>query len=218
VSDRHTQADHPVSDEDVNWDRLAAAYPRQTWLEKSSLRTLVALIDPGAEERLLDVGTGTAELLQAVSRTPGRPAEAIGVDASRAMLGRARPLPPGWQLICARGEQLPFPDECFDIVTASYLLHVIDPDTRRMVVEECVRVLKPGGRFGAITITPPETSLGAAVTAPARWAAERYPSMLIGLRPLDPEPDLIRAGLVEPQRRRSFRGYPALCLVARKPG
>ena len=218
MSDRQTQADRPDAGGAVNWDRLAAAYPRQAWLEKASLRTLVSLIDPGVEERMLDVGTGTAELLQAVSRTPGRPDEAIGVDASGAMLGRARPLPPGWQLICARGEELPFPDESFDIVTASYLLHVIDRDARQLVVEECARVLKPGGRFGSITITPPETTLGAAVTAPARWAAERYPSKLIGLRPLDPEPDLSRAGLVEPQRKRSFRGYPALCLVARKPG
>jgi ubiquinone/menaquinone biosynthesis C-methylase UbiE len=218
VSDRQKRSGRRNASGTVNWDRLAASYPRQAWLEKSSLRTLVALIDPGAEERMLDVGTGTAELLQAMSRAPDRPNEAIGLDASRAMLGRARPLPPGWQLICARGEQLPFPDESFDIVTASYLLHVIDPDTRRLVVEECIRVLKPGGRFGAITITPPETKLGTVVTAPARWAAERYPSRLIGLRPLDPEPDLTRAGLIEPRRQRSFRGYPALCLVARKPG
>jgi hypothetical protein len=52
------------------------------------------------------------------------------------------------------------------------------------------------------------------VTAPARWAAERYPSRFVGLRPLDPSGEIEAGGFVEIARRRDFRGYPALCLLA----
>jgi ubiquinone/menaquinone biosynthesis C-methylase UbiE len=201
----------------VDWEKLAPAYRRQVWLERSSLATLLRMLAPDRSSRVLDVGTGTAELLRAMATLPDRPAEAVGVDPCRGMLERAAVLPASWQLLQAAGEDLPFENESFDLVTASWLLHVLAPDARRLVIDECLRVLKPGGKFGAITIAPPRSQAAAALTAPAIWAARRFPSKLVGLTPLDPGPDLTRAGLVRPVSTRSFLGYPALCLVAEKP-
>jgi len=201
----------------VDWERLAPAYRRQVWLERSSLATLLRMLAPTRSSRLLDVGTGTGELLRALAALPNRPEVAVGVDPCRGMLERAAVLPESWRLHRAAGEDLPFDDNNFDLVTASWLLHVLEAERREQVIAECVRVLKPGGRFGAITITPPRSTGAAALTAPARWAARRYPSQLVGLTPLDPSGDLVRAGLTEPVTKRDFRGYPALCLVAVKP-
>ena len=92
-------------------------------------------------------------------------------------------------------------------VTSTVLLALI---TMGLKLREC-------GQIGVITIAPPRRRITAALTAPVRWAAERYPSRLAGLRPLDPGPELIAGGFTESVRRRSFRGYPALCVVARKP-
>ncbi len=199
---------------EIDWDRLAPAYPRQAWLERSSLSAALDLVAARPGERLLDVGTGTAELLASLSRRPDRPDEAIGIDPCRNMLRQAGSLPENWRLDEAGGEAIPFADESFDIVTASYLLHVLDPHTRRRVIGEAARVLKPGGRLATITISPPLSIPARLLTAPIRWAADRYPSRLLGLRPLDPAADLERGGFTEIARRRNFRGYPALCLLA----
>lgn len=201
----------------VDWERLAPTYRRQVWLERSSLATLLRMLGPISSSRLLDVGTGTAELLRTLATLPNQPEEAFGVDPCQGMLERAAALPESWRLLGASGEDLPFADQSFDLVTASWVLHVLEPGTRERVIAECVRVLKPGGRFGSVTIAPPRSALAGILTAPARWAARRYPSQLVGLTPLDPTGDLIRAGLTEPFRKRDFRGYPALCLVATKP-
>lgn len=49
------------------------------------------------------------------------------------------------QIICAAGEDLPFPDASFDAILSHEVLeHVIDD---RKAVYEMVRVLKPGGRM-----------------------------------------------------------------------
>jgi ubiquinone/menaquinone biosynthesis C-methylase UbiE len=204
--------------EPVDWSRLARLYRRQTWLERSSLNTLLEMLEPGPQDRLLDVGTGTGELLRALAARPDRPHEVVGADPCRDMLDRVPALPAGWETTEARGERLPFPDASFDLVTATYLLHVIDPSVRQAVIAEALRVLRPGGRFACITIAPPLTKTARLLTAPGRMAADRFPRQLVGLRPLDPAEDLADAGFIETGRRRDFRGYPALCLLAAKPG
>ena len=202
----------------VDWNRLAPAYPRQVWLERSSLSTALDLLDPRPDERLLDVGTGTAELLRSLSQRPVRPEETIGVDPCRNMLRQAAPLPEAWDLLRASGEDLPFPDQSFDLVTASYLLHVLDRETRGRVIAEAARVLKPGGRLLTITIAPPLSAPVRLLTAPFRWAAGRWPARFIGLQPLDPAAEIERGGFREIDRRRDFLGYPALCLLAVSSG
>jgi ubiquinone/menaquinone biosynthesis C-methylase UbiE len=202
----------------VDWGRLAPAYPRQTWLERSSVNTALDLLAARPGERLLDIGTGTAELLRLLSRRSERPRDAVGVDPCRAMLDRAGPLPDRWRLVQAAGESLPFGDSEFEIVTTSYVLHVLDPETRHSVLREAARVLKPGGRLLSVTIAPPASTPVRLLTAPIRRAADRYPSRFIGLRPLDPSHDLQRAGFFETERRRDFRGYPALCVLAGRSG
>jgi demethylmenaquinone methyltransferase/2-methoxy-6-polyprenyl-1,4-benzoquinol methylase len=176
------------------------------------------MLDPGPQDRLLDVGTGTGELLRAQARRPGRPRRTVGADPCRDMLDRVPVLPAGWDTMEAGGERLPFPDESFDLVTATYLLHVIGPRVREEVIAEALRLLRPGGRFGCVTIAPPRTATARLLTAPGRWAADRYPRHLVGLRPLDPTGDLTDAGFAGIWHRRDFRGYPALCMVATRPG
>lgn len=205
----------PPARDAPDWDELARIYGRQVWLERASLRTLLDLLDPGPSDRLLDIATGTAALPAELATRGSRPREVVGIDRSAKMMRRAPDLPAGWKLERADATGLPFADDSFDLVTVSYLLHLLDRETRSQVIEECARVLRPGGRIGVITIAPPRHGVTAALTAPVRWAAERYPSRLVGLRPLDPGPDLAAGGFTEFSRRRSFRGYPALCVVAR---
>jgi SAM-dependent methyltransferase len=78
-----------------------------------------------------------------------RGADVTGLDADPAMLvaaeARATAAGVGARFVLGRAEELPFPDETFDRVTASALLCLVADRAR--VVAEMARVLKPGGRL-----------------------------------------------------------------------
>lgn len=54
------------------WDRASAQYDRQLWLERSAVNRALDLLAARADERLLDVGTGTGEVLRQLARRPIR--------------------------------------------------------------------------------------------------------------------------------------------------
>jgi len=139
----------------LDWDQLAPAYGRQLWLERSAIRSLLDLLDVRSDERLLDLATGPAPVLAQLARRPTRPADAVGIDSSEAMISRASPLPAAWRLQIADATRLPFADHSFDVLTASFLLHVLAPAKRQAVIAESARVLRLGGRLGVVTIAPP---------------------------------------------------------------
>jgi ubiquinone/menaquinone biosynthesis C-methylase UbiE len=202
-----------VRDRRPDWNRLAGAYVWQVPLERPALRALLALLEPGANERLVDIGTGTAALLHELARLPRRPERAVGLDSSPGMLARARRLPTGWELVQGDAESLPFDDASFDVATATYLLHILDARQRTQVLAELCRILRPAGRVGVVTVAPPRTRLGSWLNRPVRAAAKRG-GALVGLRPLDPRADLSASGFQVTASRRVRLGYRSLCVVA----
>jgi ubiquinone/menaquinone biosynthesis C-methylase UbiE len=199
------------------WDRVSADYDRQLFLERGPVRCALALLAPQDGERILDVGTGTGEVLRQLARRRSR-LQATGVDQSAAMLARVPELPAGWSVSVADARRLPYADGAFDAVTAAYLLHVLPTKDIPAVAGELLRVLRPGGRL--VTITPaipprgPLRLLGSALDGLAR----RRPSRYSGLRALDPRGSLEQAGFEIAAARWSLRGYLSLCILARRPG
>jgi ubiquinone/menaquinone biosynthesis C-methylase UbiE len=101
---------------------------------------------PGSA-RLLDIGSGTGVFLREVKRNYPRLA-VTGLDLSAPYLSVAGRRLAHWsrvELIEGAAEAMPFGEGEFDIVSVIYLLHELPPRTRRAVVEEIRRVLKPGG-------------------------------------------------------------------------
>lgn len=69
--------------------------------------------------------------------------EAVGLDIEfdRALAARQKtPL-----VMCAAGEHLPFPTDCFDLVLSHEVLEHVQDDS--LVITEIIRVLRPGGRL-----------------------------------------------------------------------
>ena len=99
--------------------------------------------------RLLDIGCGTGRFLDAVKQAwPRLPL--LGLDLSEACIRHARRHLRRWtriDLIVANAEAIPAPDNSVDAVTSIFMLHELPPEIRRIVVKECARVLKPGGRL-----------------------------------------------------------------------
>jgi ubiquinone/menaquinone biosynthesis C-methylase UbiE len=175
------------------------------------LGAAVDLADPRPDEVLLDVGTGTGGLLRELARRPDRPRIAIGVDGSAAMLERARALPQGWPLETGDARRLRFADGTFSVVTAAYLLHVVDAAARRQIIAEARRVLRPGGRFVVVTPTWPRTRLARTLYAPLAAAAGSSVGPRGAFRPLDPRAELEAASFTIAAARYVGCGYPSIC-------
>ena len=196
------------------WDRLSSHYDRQLWLERLAVRDAVRLVAPHAGERVLDVGTGTGEVLRQLGRHPGCQ-QVIGVDSSAAMLSRVPDLPVGFSVQVADARGLPFPDDHFDVVTASYVLHVLPNAELPAVVAELRRVLRPGGRLVTVTPATPTRGPSRILAIALDRLARRAPRRFVGLRALDPRCALERAGFEIAAVLWSLRGYPSICVLAR---
>lgn len=111
----------------------------------------------GPDDRVLEVGCGTAALAAAGAR---RGSSVVATDVSLRWLvlaaKRVDEEDVSVGLVCCAVEALPFADESFDVVIAGDVIeHVAD---QRMFARECARVLRPGGLL--FLATPNRYSLG----------------------------------------------------------
>jgi ubiquinone/menaquinone biosynthesis C-methylase UbiE len=97
--------------------------------------------------RILEVGCGTGRTLRQIA-TALPEQRYFGVDLSPYYLESARQLladVPEVTLVAENAEELPFRDGYFDMVSSVYLFHELPRKTRRRVILEMFRVLRPGG-------------------------------------------------------------------------
>lgn len=117
----------------------------RTIADAAALERLVAFSGVGPQDRVLDVACGGGLVVCAFAP---RVREAVGVDLTPAMLGRARALAAERALDNVRfeagdGRRLPFADGHFDcVVTRLSMHHFPDPLHN---LREMVRVCAPGG-------------------------------------------------------------------------
>ncbi|MBB3064336.1 class I SAM-dependent methyltransferase [Limibacillus halophilus] len=111
--------------------------------------------------RVLDIGCGFGRSTLAFIRT-GAETEVVGIDLSGPCLRLAAllamDLPEGGRssYIQADGADVPQPDESFDLVTSTMLLHELPADATRAMTAEAFRLLAPGGEVAHLDFLPPE--------------------------------------------------------------
>ena len=109
----------------------------------------LAQLQPG--EQVLDVGCGTGTLAMEVARRVGPADRVAGVDPGTQQIARARAkaarrnVPIDFQIGVI--EQLAFPDQTFDVVFSTLMMHHLPASLKRQGLAEIARVLKPGGRL-----------------------------------------------------------------------
>ena len=126
-----------------------------TFVFRGQLRQLrqrtanLARMQPG--EQVLDVGCGTGTLALEVQSRVGRAGRVIGVDPGTQQIARARAkaarrhVPIDFQIGVI--EHLAFPDQTFDVVLSTIMMHHLPAGLKRQGLSEIARVLKPGGRL-----------------------------------------------------------------------
>lgn len=134
-----------VADERFH-DEEAAIYdyygrsPRVACAEAWIVPWMIRHVGPGI---VVDLGTGTGRIAQAVARATGQ--RVIAVDHSRAMLERALERTRGLPVVALRADvtELPIVDASIDTVLCSGVLHHLSRPASSL--GEIARVLRPGG-------------------------------------------------------------------------
>lgn len=112
---------------------------------------LASMSSPTSQFRILDVACGTGRTLRLL-RAAFPHASLHGVDLSPTYLRKANQsllelpgeLP---QLLQANAETLPYTDNYFHGISCVFLFHELPAPVRQQVINECYRVLQPGGTF-----------------------------------------------------------------------
>jgi len=134
----------------------ASLYDKIVWLvsfgKDQAIRRKIAelaQIKPG--DSVLDVGCGTGDLALAAKTLAGSTGQVYGTDASPKMIDVAQ------QKAARIGaevtfqvdliENITFPDDQFDVVLSTLMMHHLPDDLKREGLAEIYRVLKPGGRL-----------------------------------------------------------------------
>jgi ubiquinone/menaquinone biosynthesis C-methylase UbiE len=124
----------------------------------------LARLHPG--EQVLDVGCGTGTLALDVQRRVGAAGRVCGIDPGAEQIARARAkaarrrLPIEFQVGVI--EQLPFPDQTFDAVLSTLMMHHLPASLEQQGLAEIARVLKPGGRLVIADFTRKQDRTGLA--------------------------------------------------------
>jgi len=109
----------------------------------------LARIQPG--DQVLDVGCGTGTLALEVQQRVGATGRIVGIDPGSAQIARAcakaarRHVSVAFQIGVI--EQLAFPDQTFDVVLSTLMMHHLPASLKAQGLAEIARVLKPGGRL-----------------------------------------------------------------------
>jgi demethylmenaquinone methyltransferase / 2-methoxy-6-polyprenyl-1,4-benzoquinol methylase len=142
------------------YDELAAAL--SFWQDPRWRRAMVEAVCASAQDRVLDVATGTGLVAEALVQHYG--CHVVGLDQSAAMLSRARAkrdadprLAERIELVEGEAERLPFEDAAFDHLTFTYLLRYIDDPAATLA--ELARVVRPGGRIASLEFCVPRGTL-----------------------------------------------------------
>ena len=114
---------------------------------------------PTAGETLVEIGCGTGHVAASLAQSAGDSGRVYAVDLSGGMLDQTRRLLASQGLgsrvclCCADAEQMPLRDASVDAVFMSFTLELFDNPDIPLVLKECKRVLRRGGRLGVAAVT-----------------------------------------------------------------
>jgi SAM-dependent methyltransferase len=157
-----SQFDNPVLEKNTKaagiWSAGGMAYDEVSQGVAEGIRHCVMRLGPKANERILDIATGTGLTARTIGHSG---AQVTGTDIAEGLLEAAKQLSEEeglsiqWQI--GDAEKLPFDNASFDAVASTFgIMFATDQDA---AVSELARVVRPGGRIAIAAWLPDSTAV-----------------------------------------------------------
>ena len=159
-------------------------------------------VQPG--ERVLELGCGAGGALVALAAAVGPAGRVVGLDLSPGMIRQASArlrragLADRAVLLVGDATSVPRPDVSFDALFMAFTLELFDTPEIPLVLAECRRLLRPGGRIAVVSLSR-ETPVGWPTRLYERLH-DRFPAAL-DCRPIRPRLAVEAAGFEQAQSK-----------------
>ena len=189
--------------------------------EKKFVQTAIeGFLKPREGERILEPGFGSGQVLVALARAVGEAGKAYGIDISDGMVEvtRKRLAREGLEgrVELTRGDAvaLPYEDDFFDGIFMSFTLELFDAPEIPLVLQECRRVLKDGGRICVASMS--DQGKHGTMMKLYVWSHKKFPDF-VDCRPIFARAFVEDAGFeVTGYRIMSMWGLPVEIVLGRK--
>jgi demethylmenaquinone methyltransferase/2-methoxy-6-polyprenyl-1,4-benzoquinol methylase len=185
------------------------------------LRLGLSKLEVKEGEQVLEIGFGTGEGILTLAGSVGSTGRVYGIDLSEGMLERAQGkldrsgLQSRVVLECGDAMGLPYKPGSIDAVFMSFSLELFDTPEIPLVLEQCRRVLREGGRLCVVSMSmPPEPRLAVHIY---EWAHKQFPAY-VDCRPIFTQSAIEAAGFqVQDVTGGRLYGLPVEVILAEKP-
>lgn len=132
-------------------DFYAWTRPSNLMMHEHALRACIPMLRSGSQyplggRRIADIGCGDGGWLLEFVQWGANPENLCGIDLSTDRIRRARRRLPQADLRSGSASKLPWADRSFDLVSQfTVFTSILDPELKRAVAVEMLRVLKPDG-------------------------------------------------------------------------
>lgn len=204
----------------ANYNRLSRWYDWIAGSEDRYRRIGVQVLNLQPAERLLEIGFGTGTCLLDLARLAGPEGWVCGIDLSDGMAAvadqriSAAGLDGRVSLLQGDAAVLPFAGHSFDAIFTSFTLELFDTPDIPQVLQQCSRILRPGGRLAAVTLVKSEQP-GFAERL-YEWFHTRMP-VVVDCRPIRAQSAIREAGfeIIEVISKKMW-GLPLEVIVGKK--
>lgn len=191
------------------YDRIARIYDLMADHSEAPARQAgLDLLAAQPGEKVLEIGFGTGHCLVALAQAVGATGKVYGLDISEAMRQHAEEnlrkagLLERAELVCGDGLHLPYPAAALDAIFMSFTLELFDTPEIPLVLAECKRVLRPGGRIAVVGMSKDQGH--GVVFHLYEWTHKHFPNF-VDCRPIFVAGALAEAGFrIVKQEHRSI--------------